>query len=534
MGQIMNSYIIYARKSSEADDRQALSIESQLHELQSVVEKMKLSVIQTITEQKSAKAPGRTEFNKLIECVESSKANAILVWNSDRLARNSVDSGRLIYLFDIGKLNEIITPSQTFTNTPNDKFLLSILWGHAKLENDNKSVNVRRGLKAKAEQGWYPFRAVNGYLNTPDRQKGLKIITKDPVRFPLVRKMWDMLLSGNYTVSQIHEEITIKWGYTTPDGKKLARSALYELFRNPFYTGVFLFDGEIRQGKHESMITREEFEKAQAIISRKDASHLSRYEFAYANIMKCSRCGFSICGTRRVKRYKRTGRDAEYVYYRCSRMNKAIRCQEPPINETALFNQFFDLFSNIQIDKDFLDWANQYYYEVYAYEQKQETNINASLQSALQGIQKKLDTLLDMKLSGELTSEEYLKKKSALLNEQNTLQGHTQSGTDWHVKAKRCFDVAYLASQKFKKSEPRERKAMIREVHSDLSLERGKIASTLEKPYFLFKNMKRGIQNKNATFEPVNEPYLSAQTVNVALQNPSWYPVPDSNRRFVP
>lgn len=521
----MNSYIIYVRKSSEADDRQALSIESQLHELQAVVEKRNLSVIQTITEQKSAKAPGRVEFNKLIELIESGKANSILVWNSDRLARNSVDSGRLIYLFDIGKLSEIITPVQTFTNTPNDKFLLSILWGHAKLENDNKSVNVKRGLNAKADQGWYPFRAVNGYLNTPQYQKGLRIIIRDPVRFPLVRKMWDMLLTGNYTIAQIYEVVTIKWGYTTPDGKKISRTRLYELFRNPFYTGVFVYNGGVRQGKHEPMITGAEFKKAQSLIRKKDTARPSKHVFAYSNIMKCSFCGFSIRGEKHQKLYKRTKRSVEYIYYRCSHMNRVINCDQPPVSEAKLYDQFLDLFSSVQVDKDFLDWANQYYDEVYEYERVHEKNIDLSLQSAVEGIQKKLDALLDMKLSGELTSEEYSLKKSALMNEQSQFKEQLQSkaSNDWHSKSKKCFDAAYLASQKFVHSEPEERKSMIREINANLFLDYGTIIPELEKPYFLFKEMKKSTKEPNNRFEPVKEAFLSAQTINSALSNPSWY-----------
>lgn len=528
----MNTYIAYARKSSEADDRQALSIESQLAELHKLASTRHVSIAQTFTEQKSAKAPGRIEFGKVVALVESGKANALLVWNSDRLARNSVDSGRLIYLFDIGKLQEIVTPTQTFTNTPNDKFLLSILWGHAKLENDNKSLNVRRGLDAKAQRGWYPFHAMNGYLNTPDREKGLKIIKTDPLRFPLVRKMWDMLLSGNYTVAQIHQEVTEKWGYTTPDGNKLSRSRLYEMFKSVFYTGFFSYKGEVMQGNHEPMITKEEYDRAQDIISGRRYFRPLKHDMEFKGVLRCKTCGFSIVGTRKIKEYLRTNRTAHYDSYRCSHMSKAVKCTQPPVSASELDKQFSDLFASLQIDKDFLDWANEYFDEVYEYEHQQERAVDTARQNTLLSLQRQLDVLLDMKLKGEVTSEEYAKKKGLLTIELNSLK-KAQSSTDtWRHKAKRSLDVAYLASEKYKTASPEERRAMIREVNSNLFLEDKKIVPMLEKPFFLMQQMNSVRDEEKGKFELPKEPYLKPKTLILAQKNPVKYPRQESNLRF--
>lgn len=201
-------FFIYARKSSESEDRQALSLDSQLSVLNEIVKSRGYAIVEVFEESKSAKQPGRPVFDTMIRRIEKGDANALLVWNPNRLSRNSVDTGRLIYLFDTKTLATIVTPYQIFTNTPNDKFILGILWSQAKLENDGKSEDVKRGLNTKVEMGWYPYRAINGYLNTPQMDKGRRTIVKDPVRFPLVRKMWDMALSGNYTIDQIHEIAT--------------------------------------------------------------------------------------------------------------------------------------------------------------------------------------------------------------------------------------------------------------------------------------------------------------------------------------
>ncbi|MCL4200584.1 recombinase zinc beta ribbon domain-containing protein [Patescibacteria group bacterium] len=280
------------------------------------------------------------------------------------------------------------------------------------------------------------------------------------------------------------------------------------------------------------MITRDEYEEVQRLIRRKDVSRPSKHVFAYSNIIKCSHCGFSICGTRRIKTYKRTGRTAEYAYYRCSHMNKSKKCDQPPVNESKLFEQFLSLFSEIQIDKDFLEWANQYYDEVYEYEQKQEKAVDVTIQESIRAIEKKLDNLLDTKVSGLISDVEFSKKRLELSNEKENLEKHITSSDNWRVKTKKCFDVAYLASEKFKKALPEEQKSMIREINSDLFLDKGKIRPVLEKPYFLFQKMKTNKKELNDQFGLMKENFLKPQTINSALQSPLMYPVPDSNRRF--
>lgn len=163
-------YCLYARKSSEAEERQALSVDSQVKEMLQLATKDGINVVDVYRESHSAKDCGmRPVFNELLNDIRIGKFNAILVWHPDRLSRNAGDLGALVDMFDQQKLIEIRTYSQRFTNNPNEKFLLMILGSQAKLENDNKSVNVKRGLKTRVEMGLWPSVAPTGYLNHPDR-----------------------------------------------------------------------------------------------------------------------------------------------------------------------------------------------------------------------------------------------------------------------------------------------------------------------------------------------------------------------------
>jgi site-specific DNA recombinase len=154
---LVRTYCLYVRKSSEDDERQALSIESQIEAMRKVAERDKLDVVEIIRESKSAKASGAREgFNTLLDWLRQWRYNSILSWAPDRLSRNAWDLGSVVDLMDQGKLQEIRTNGQIFKNAPNEKFLLMILCSQAKLENDNRSINVIRGLKTKAELGHLP------------------------------------------------------------------------------------------------------------------------------------------------------------------------------------------------------------------------------------------------------------------------------------------------------------------------------------------------------------------------------------------
>ena len=150
----MSQYIIYCRKSTESEEKQVLSIESQIKELGELCDRHNLVASGTLTESKSAKAPGRPVFNDMMKKVYNGDVKGILCWKLDRLARNPIDGSALVWALDQGKLTEIITPTGTFRNTANDKFLMQLEFGMAKKYVDDLSDNVKRGNRAKLQHGW--------------------------------------------------------------------------------------------------------------------------------------------------------------------------------------------------------------------------------------------------------------------------------------------------------------------------------------------------------------------------------------------
>lgn len=149
-------YIAYCRKSTDEKDRQILSIEAQIAELTEFAKREGLEILEFIEEAKTAKIPGREQFEKVLRLIEKGQAQGILSWHPDRLARNSIDGGKIIYLLDTGKLLDLKFPTFWFDNTPQGKFMLNIAFGQSKYYVDNLSENVKRGLRQKLRNGVYP------------------------------------------------------------------------------------------------------------------------------------------------------------------------------------------------------------------------------------------------------------------------------------------------------------------------------------------------------------------------------------------
>src|SRR5207249_10395312 len=264
LSTIMNGYFIYCRKSTEAEDRQVLSIESQVRELQELAKKLGMPVAEVLTESKSAKEPGRPVFNGMMQRLYRGEAQGVICWKLDRLARNPVDGGSVIWAIKQNGIR-VITPTQTYGQGDDNVILMYIEFGMAQKYIDDLSKNVKRGLKTKVEKGWYPGIAPLGYLNDATGNKGEKTLLKDPDRFALVRRMWEMMLTGLYTPPRILEIAAAEWGLRArPDRKAdagfFARSGIYRIFTNPFYYGWFEYpkgSGRRYKGNHEPMVTEE-------------------------------------------------------------------------------------------------------------------------------------------------------------------------------------------------------------------------------------------------------------------------------------
>src|SRR4030043_2411770 len=188
-----NKYFLYARKSTDVEDKQVLSIEAQITELRAFAKQENLEIIEEFIEKQTAKIPGRPIFNEMLEQIEKSEANGILSWHPDRLARNSVDGGKIIYLLDCGHLEMLKFPTFWAENTSQGKFMLNIAFGQSKYYVDSLSENTKRGLRQKVRRGEYPSVAPIGYINDV-RNKSIII---DRKKAKVIKAAFEYYATGN-------------------------------------------------------------------------------------------------------------------------------------------------------------------------------------------------------------------------------------------------------------------------------------------------------------------------------------------------
>lgn len=229
------NYDIYIRRSSDDTDHQVASIESQKEVLVTLVKENNLKILRIAEESMSAKKPGRPVFNEEIQRVQDSIIQGLIVWDLSRCSRNPIDSGTLSWLLQTEKLKVIVCPQRVYQSQDN-VLLLNIEFGQANQFLRDLSRNVKRGMQTKRNNGWRPGIVPEGYMNDNVSERGKKEILIDPVRFPLIRKAWDLLLTGNYSILQILHIMTTEWGYRTNrhkqfGGKPISKSGLYCIFR---------------------------------------------------------------------------------------------------------------------------------------------------------------------------------------------------------------------------------------------------------------------------------------------------------------
>ncbi len=345
-------YCLYARKSTEQEDKQALSIESQVKEMQALAEKEGLEIVEIKREAHSSKEVGqRPVYNELLNEIRQGKFNGILTWAPDRLSRNAGDLGSVVDLMDQKLLHEIRTYGQKFTNNPNEKFLLMILGSQAKLENDNKMVNVKRGLRARCEMGLWPSVPPTGYLSHSDRNRKCEVIP-DEHRAHVIKQMFEKVAYDGWSGRKLFKWLSEDIRFRTKHGKPLTLSNVYIILKSSFYYGEFEYpkgSGQWYVGKHEPIITKDLYNQVQEKITNENAVRTQDKEFAFTKMITCGLCGSGITADEKFKKLK-DGTTNRYVYYGCTKFRDKD-CPCGYIREEDLIEQLANVLDVISLDE---------------------------------------------------------------------------------------------------------------------------------------------------------------------------------------
>ncbi len=412
-------FFLYARKSTDVEDMQILSIESQLAELREYAARENINIVEELIEKQSAKIPGRPIFNDMISRIEKGEASGIVSWHPDRLARNSVDGGRLIYLVDQGVIKSLKFPQFWFESTPQGKFMLQIAFGQSKYFVDSLSENTKRGLRQKVRLGIMPGVAPAGYLNDPRT----KTIIIDRKKAPVVKEAFEMFATGTYRIMDIADFLA-KHGILSRNGRVWKQHRVsYLILTNPFYYGHFRYGGEIHEGTHEPLITKKLFDQVQEAWKKRSTRwHEDRPVKPYLGLFRCGVCGMRITAEVKTKYYKGTNRTATYLYYRCTKKSRIMKCHDQFIRQEELDRQLSTLLQTVSLPQE---WAAKMMEKLKKDESDTAHSFTAFVaekQSTKRAIDTKLQRLLDSYLEQDIDRDEYRQNKAELMSEKKTIE----------------------------------------------------------------------------------------------------------------
>ena len=393
-------YFLYARKSTEDDDKQIMSIEAQLFELREFAHKENLEILAEFQESKSAKTPGRPIFNEMMARLERGEASGILAWHPDRLARNSIDGGRVIYAVDTEKIVSLRFPTFWFEPTPQGLFMLQVAFGQSKYYSDNLVQNVKRGIRQKLRRGEWLTKAPFGYVNNQKTRN----IEPHPTNSKIVKRAFLEYSKGGHGLVSLSQFLA-DLGVVTSNNTPLAKCSIKHLLSNRAYLGFVRHYYEWFEGTFEPIISPKLFEAVATILASKAKPQRKRgqHGFPFCGLFRCGECG----GMFTAQFAK--GNGGVYRYYRCTK-KKGV-CSQGYVQEKDLAEQLQKRLQTISLCDRYTEYMLT---EVDKWEQE-ETLVSHSdvqnLSDKLKASEERMEKLVSAYLDGDIPKEIYLKKK---------------------------------------------------------------------------------------------------------------------------
>ena len=496
-------YVIYARKSSEGEDRQAKSIEDQVNIMKEIAKKDGINILQIYYESKSAKSPGRPVFNEMIKNFEKGKFDAILCWKIDRLARNPKDEGTIKWMLQKGVIKIIKTNDRDYL--PDDNSLIaSVEFGMATQYVKDLSKNVLRGLNEKVKRGEYAGHAPVGYQTDYKTRK----LLLDLESSPYIATAFRLYATGKFSIQSLADKL-YEDGLRSKTGKKVHHSTIHKIITNPIYYGYFMWKGELHKGIHERIVSKDLFDEVQKVLEPK--KHLKRNKkkhFLYRGFMDCF-CGLRMTAEFKIKKNK--NKIHEYIYYRCTKSRGTDNCDQQYLREEELTEEICDSLAKIRFDEKILDLVILATKERGQEQLDSQHEIEGRNSFLLERNKTRQNSLVEKYIDGKIPEDIYDRTLMELRSEQATLEnsiGNAKgNGRNVFAVIEVMAKFIKLANKTFKDGSDETKKEVLSLISSNLIIKDKKIVDfTLKAPFnWLYEDLKnlKTPKGGKGIFEPI-------------------------------
>lgn len=474
--------IIYYRKSTDRDDKQANSLEHQLENCLRVSEKYNLEVIKKIGESRSAKTEfSRPWFNELIDICKKWKIDFIIIDEPKRLSRNNIDTSRIIDLLDKKLIKWILWSSREYrSDNSRDKFLLQLDLSLSKMDNEDRSKDVKDKMQTCVNNTWrFLWKAPFWYKNITIK-KWHKEIEIDKNDSKIVKEIFDLRIQ-NKAFSTI--ALIIKDKYWENIWFSLRASRIKKIINKKFYYWVFTWNWKDIVWSHKPLISKEIFDKANNVwvwVFERTSTILNvpreyrKYHFKWfvkdiSWILLCS--------------YLQRG----HTYY----MTQPRSLEKTNINEQIIFDKFWELLKDIKVENEnLLDIQKDMIIELLKQEEEKYLLEKIDYNSEIKKIEKKQEDLLDMKLDWKVSEELYLSKFNKFESEIFDLKSKNkqEKKDDFIAKTQILFELLKSPYLSYKNANDEVKTLIIKNFVFELFIDNKKDLHIAENP--LFKGLK--------------------------------------------
>ncbi|RJR28032.1 recombinase family protein [candidate division WWE3 bacterium] len=477
-------YVQYARKSTEAKERQILSIPEQDAENKKYREREGLNVVKEFRESKSAfKSDNRIEFDEMLRMIKRDEADAILTWKPDRLCRNPKEGGEILQLLQNGVIREIRTPLGDVYTPESDQLILLIHFGMANQYSRNISQNVKRSMPYKVARGEYYRAAPIGYENFGE-QRGHRNIRPHHFEAPLIKEVFELCAKGGYSLGYLTRFLSEK-GLKSKKGKEIAKSNMHSILTSPIYYGYFYYKGELYKGDYVPLISKDTYDAVQVALGDRSVPKVNSWKHPYNGLLKCAECGCAITTSVKKKYYKGTNRFVTYAYHHCTK-RKGV-CSQKPMSSAKLESIFIDAISKINIDADVWSLGMELVKAKYHSQVNQNNTQLDHFRIEYNRIEGRINRLITMRADAEITAEEFKAQKNSMLEErakvENKINDTKFSSDNWLERTEEFLNTAFYAKGIIEGKDILKKRKLIMDIGYDLKLDKGNVVVTYRKPF---------------------------------------------------
>lgn len=266
-----------------------------------------MRVVDAIEDIQTAAKSGREEFDKMIRRLRRGEADGVVFHKVDRSTRNYKDWQVISELMEDGYYIGFASDRLESTNSAG-RLSMDLQAAIAIHFIRNLRDETRKGMRGRINQGLWPWGAPLGYLDRKNKLDDSLACRKtiDSKRAPLIREMFEMYASQQYTIEQLAKKITGR-GLRTKADRPISFQYACKMLDRPFYAGLLPYDGQLFPGKHEPIISIALWNKVQRLRAGRTVVNKTKHDLIFRKMLQCRICESNMIGE--VQK--------GHVYYRC-------------------------------------------------------------------------------------------------------------------------------------------------------------------------------------------------------------------------